>query len=145
MNDSQLFELAGKLAEHELAAFTAKFEVAPVPRRQELRAGSIAWVAAFLPEACTQDFRETLEQFLHAASELEDYSYRGWYCVPALAAAVYVLSGRLSALTSTIVNVDHHNSSLRTYVIESLAFAAPRLTFDNDELRTRVESNLSSN
>jgi hypothetical protein len=133
---------AAAVAEAELEAFIAEFNVAPVPSRQEMRAGCVAWIATFLPEACGVRLRHRLNAFLQSVQEHDDFSVRGWFRVPTLAAAGFALDGIEGELAPTVANVDHHSSSLRSYVLESLAFVAPRLTFGGGELRMRVESNL---
>lgn len=39
----------------ELHAFESDVDVQPVPRHQEMRAGTIAWIARFIPEAIPAD------------------------------------------------------------------------------------------
>lgn len=137
--DGGLLHAAAGLACTELEAFKRDYAVEPVPRRQELRAGAVAWLAVMLPEAFDSTWARALEHWLwELHPEARDAHH--WFRVPALRAAVSSWNDDPDAVGEVIANIDHHNSGLRSYVLECLAFVAPMLPFDDEDLRMRVES-----
>jgi hypothetical protein len=137
--DANILHAAERLASAEFEAFKLDYEGEPVPRRQELRAGCIAWLVTTLPEAFDVEWIRELEEWLRRLNGPSPDA-RHWFRVPALRAATWLWNDDTDALREVIANVDHHNSGLRAYILESLAFAAPGLSFDDDALRGRVES-----
>ena len=131
-----------KLFNAELLAFQSNFEVRPVPIEQDLRAGAIAWIAAFAPEAISSKRREQLREILTAMRERPDFNNFGWYRIPYLDVAEFLLFGDFSSLSTLIVNLNHHNSSLRNALHAPFALVAPKLSLDDydGELAKRIES-----
>lgn len=144
-DDPALWHAAKRFASAEFEAFKMGYEAEPVLRRQELRAGAIAWVAVALPEAFGYSWTQELRQWLYALhAPRRDIDH--WFRVPALRSAVAVTDADdPDAVTEVVMNIDHHNASLRSYMLECLAFAAPMLSFEDEELRARVESVLQQN
>lgn len=137
--EGDILRAAERLACAEFEAFQLEYEVEPVPRRQELRAGCVAWLATILPEALETAWIRELSRWVYdLKGEPQDAFH--WFRVPALRAAIAVWNDDSDALVEVITNIDHHNSGLRAYMLESLAFAAPGLSFEDDVLRGRIES-----
>lgn len=130
------------LVRQEIMDFRRGFEKQPVPAEQDLRAGAVAWVAAFVPEAIARELRELLFLTCDGAREGPDFDHHGWYRTIYLDVAGYLLSGDAAWLDVLIANIDHHASQLRSSLYGPLGLAAPRLKLTHPELVLRVESNL---
>ncbi len=137
--DARLLHAAAAFACAEFEAFKRDYAAEPVPRRQELRAGAVAWVAVMLPETFDAAWAPALKQWLWELHPEPRDAYH-WFRVPALRAAIGSWNDDPDAVTEVVANVDHHNSGLRSYALECLAFVAPMLSFDDEDLRMRVES-----
>ena len=137
-------DMLDRLFNAELLAFHSDFEVQPVPIEQDLRAGAIGGIAAFTPEAVTLKGREQLRQILTTVHERPDFEHFGWYRIPYLDAAQFLLSSDLTSLSWLIANINHHNSSLRSALHAPLALVAPRLSLNDGELANRIECCLKS-
>ena len=123
----------------ELLAFHCNFDVAPVPMEQELRAGAIAWIATFAPEAISPEGEEQFLEIAYSIRKRPDFRSFGWYRTPYLDAAHYSLTGDYTALSNVINNIDHHNSSLRSALHSPLGLVAAKLTLDDHELSSRMK------
>lgn len=137
-------DMLDRLFNAELLAFQSDFEVRPVPIEQDLRAGAIAWIAAFAPEAISSKRREQLRKILIAMRERPDFNNFGWYRIPYLDVAEFLLFGGFSSLSTLIANINHHNRSLRNAFYAPFALVAPKLSLDDfdGELAKRIESSL---
>ena len=125
----------------ELADFRRDFQESPIREEQDLRALFIAWMAAFLPEVAPDGFWEELRSVVTGFRARTDFSAHGWHRLVPLDVALFVGTGEHQWLDICRPNVDHHKSELRTFVIDCLALAAPRLEFDG-EMIARTENNL---
>jgi hypothetical protein len=117
------------------------FEVAPIREVQDLRAFSILWISTFIPEVVSVRFRSTLASEVGRYRDRPDYNIFGWIRTLPIEAALYVLTGEVTWLETIRFNLDHHNSSRREIVTESLALVANRLVFDAEMLK-RTAHNL---
>lgn len=140
--DTSLMHAAVEFASSELEAFKRDYNVRPVPRTQDLRAGSIPWLALAIPLAFESDWFDPLRRWLFElrADSDDKYWWFHWYRVPAFWCALTVWDEDPSWVDEVIANIDHHKSEFRGYVLECLAFVAPVLSFDDENLRERVES-----
>lgn len=153
--NARLLAAATNVIRKEFAAFERGYSERPVPRVQEMRAGCISWLATFLPESFDDDLAQSMGARVAQWGEQPDYRVDGWFRLPALEVALYNLAVATGephrrdiarfALDRVIVNIDHHNSGLRAYILQCLALAAPNLAFNDAQLRGRVESLLASN
>lgn len=114
------------------------------PERQELQAFFICWIAVFLPEALKKTFVVSLRSTVNDLRDRKSWGTSIWYRLLPLEIALYAATGRNQWLDTHRFNFDHHNRSLRNLVIESLAYVADRLQFDDPELQERAASNLRS-
>ena len=124
----------------EMLAFQSGFEEAPVSIDQELRAGVVAWIATFAPEAVDAEARGILSDYVRSIRERSDFRSFGWYRIPFLEVAQFSLTRNVDALSNVIANVDHHNSTLRSTIHPPLGLIAPNLGIDDTELLSRIES-----
>jgi hypothetical protein len=132
-----------QLFQAEVAAFRRGFEEQPVPLIQDLRAGTVAWIAVFAPEAISAEARLSLRLTCEAERDFADYASHGWYRTVYLHVAQYALSHDESWLTILVTNLDHSSSQLRSSLHAPLGLVAPHLKLSFPELRTRIESSLS--
>lgn len=125
----------------QLTEFRSHFDEHPMSEEQDLRAYSIAWLAAFVPEAFSAGFRADLESFVAECGNRDDFSHNGWWRLPGLDVALFLVTKDAAWLNVCRENLDHHKSGLRLGVMEALALAAQHLIFDEEMLR-RVAHNL---
>jgi hypothetical protein len=125
-----------------LVDFRAGVDARTVSRRQELRSLMILWFASFLPEAFTSRFEKSLRAAVVDLRARSDYPTNVWYQVVPLEAALFAVTDERTWVLSAVANLNHHDSSLRSFVNEGLAFVVDRLSFQDAELRSRVEQNI---
>ena len=138
--------LEGPLAAHtldrlfraEIAAFRREIEIRPVPERQDLRAGAVAWIAAFAPEVLSEDSRRLLLLTCEAESHFVDLNTDIWYRTVYLHAAQFALSGHPKWLDVLVTNLDHRTSQLRKSLHAPLGLVAPRLKLNSPFLVPRI-------
>lgn len=127
----------------DLHAFESDFDLQPVPRRQEIRAGAIAWIARFIPEAIPTDTGMVIAATTGRLHRYPDHRTHGWFRTLYLDAALFALSGEERYLTVVLSNIDHGSSSLREAVLGPLGLVADRLPSDHPELNRRIASSLT--
>lgn len=127
----------------ELHAFESDFDVQPVPRHQEMRAGAIAWIARFIPEAIPTDTGMVIAATTGRLHRYPDHRTHGWFRTLYLDAALFALSGEERYLTDVLSNIDHGSSSLREAVIGPLGLVADRLPSDHPDLNRRIANSLT--
>ena len=127
---------------NELQDFRSGVEDHPVPAAQDLRAGTIAWIAVFAPEALGNDARKLLLQACDAARERPDFGEHGWYRTVYLDVAQCALSGNPDWLSVLVSKLDHPSSQLRASLYGPLGLVAPTLKLSMAELMQRIENNL---
>jgi hypothetical protein len=126
----------------EIQDFRRGFEDAPVPIEQDLRAGAIAWIATFAPEAVASETRRVLYLTCDATRKMPDYDHHGWYRAVYLDIAQYTLTREPGWLTTLVSNLDHHSSQLRASLHAPFGLVAPTLNLSWGELKQRIENNL---
>jgi hypothetical protein len=127
----------------ELHAFESDFDIQPVPRHQEIRAGTIAWIARFIPEAIPTDTGMAIAAANGRFHRHPEHRTYGWFRTLYLDAALFGLTGEERYLTYVLSNIDHHASSLREAVIGPLGLVADRLMADHPDLNGRIANSLS--
>jgi hypothetical protein len=121
--------------------FVRDLEITPAGEVQDFRAFSVLWIALFVPEAISARFQSAMTAAALQWRERPDFGHRIWFRILPVEAALYTLTGDPFWVSLILSNLDHHNSSLRTITIETLAPIANRLTFGAAEL-TRIEHNI---
>ena len=127
----------------EFDAFCNDFAITPVPEMQNLRGFLTAWFCTLLPEVVTPAFRSALVQQVQQVRTSDSFRAEGWWKNLLMDMAAFGLTNDPYYLEVHRLNLDHHNQELRTFLLLSFALAAPRLSFEDNELRTRVAYNLS--
>jgi hypothetical protein len=131
-----------RLFQAEITAFRRGFEEDPVPLQQDLRAGAVAWLAVFAPEAINAESRRLLRVTCEAEAEFVDYDEAGWYRTVYLHVAEFALSGDVKWLEVLVTNLDHRSSELRSSLHAPLGLVVPRLKLTFPGLCPKVERNL---
>jgi hypothetical protein len=127
----------------ELTDLWADYETPRFSIAQQLRTFAIEWLATLLPWRISAQTAALIEGTSEALRGREDFDRSGWHRVLPLDVGLFAITGGESYLYEATLNIDHHNSTLRKAVLDSLALVADQLEFENEELRSRVESNLS--
>lgn len=117
------------------------FDLREITEIQDLRAFSILWAAVFIPEAVPRLLFYSMCRSIDQYRQREDYSTFGWYRALPIEAAIYAMFGDAWRLSTILLNLNHHKSSLRQFTTESFALVANRLEFDADALE-RIGKNL---
>jgi hypothetical protein len=129
----------------ELEEFRRCYEISPVPVEQELRASTIAWIAAYVPEALDREARNRLFLTCMAMRDWPDYRDHGWYRASYLEVAMYAITGDRLWLATPIANLDHHSSRLRCSLHAPLGLVAQNISLNFYDLRQRIWNNLAHN
>jgi len=137
--DIQLFT---QLVEAEWFAFRQEYSQTPITERQDLRALLVAWLARVLPEAFNHSLTETLSDTVESWWTQPDFKRKGWHRILPLEAALFALIHDPIWLRTHRANLDHHKSSIREYLITSLAIIADQLDFDDVDLQEKTHHNL---
>ncbi len=103
-----------------------------------MRAGSIAWITAFVPEAIGPDDNNRLRNIVRSICEKQDYSSSFWYKTLWLDAACFLLTGNQYDIAMIIANIDHHNSSLRSAVHPPLGLISTKVGLDDQDFSERI-------
>lgn len=133
-----------RIVRAELADFEEDFEVDPTPLAQDLRAGFVAWIAVFLPEAFSEDAREALRAFVVDARMRSDFEESLWWRTPYLDAALYALTGSRPWLDPLLGGLASPSSALRRGLQDGLALVADRIAFPDPMILERTERNLAA-
>ena len=105
-----------------------------------MRAGSIAWISAFAPEAVGRNEKKRLNSIVHSINEKQDYESFYWYRTLWLDAACFLLHGNKNDIVMIIGNIDHHNSSLRSAVHPPLGLISTRVGLDDQDFNQRIRN-----
>ena len=120
------------------------FDLNPVPCEQYMRASVVGWIATFSPESISKHGREELYIISSLIHERQDFRYFGWHRVPYLDIAMFSIYWHLDRLSTIICNLDHYKSTLRRELHAPLGLFAPKMSFKDGELFTRIESCMRS-
>lgn len=143
MSDILLGEnLINGFIEREFELFVDEFDTHPVPRVQDTRAMAIEWVSFYFTEYVSDENKTQILGFLQKVMAEERYSTFGWYRVPAILGAAFVLTTDRFYLTHLLGNLDHHSSMLRRGCLEAAAMICPAIGFDYPKLTETTEKNI---
>lgn len=82
-----------------------------------MRAGAIAWIARFIPEAIPTDTGMVIAATTGRLHRYPDHRTHGWFRTLHLDAALFALSGEERCLTDVLSNIDHGSGRLREAVL----------------------------
>lgn len=132
--------ILNQLLSEEIRAFVEHLSEETLSDDQELRGGLIAWLCYFLPELVTQQTSKLLVDFYEA--NRTSYFER-WYQLLPFEMAIFGLTRDHRWLRAHKRNLAYGGSSLRYYVMQSLALAVPDLSFTDEELFDPIKQGLT--
>jgi hypothetical protein len=120
--------------------FLDEVGIDPIPERQDLRAFFLNWVAVFVPEAFPSSLTSQMAAWMEE-HEAKDETVWGFAKPPLIGAALFALTESPYWLRVQVRNFDYGGSQLRSFLHNTLALIAPRMTFDS-ELIARLDYGL---
>ena len=133
-----------RIIKSEFELWVNSFGKGTVTAAQELRAFFVQWVAVFAPECFDHSLVEKISTFVSRAKRHADFRSKTWYELLPIEIALYALSSDPYWVRTAQLNLNHHNSTLRDMVQESLLLVVDRIRFDDAEWLARVTDNLAS-
>lgn len=128
--------------ESELLEFSENYRVRPIPREQELRAFSIAWLCTFFTKWISQENIKRIHSFVLDAQKEKDYEIHGWYRIPALQTATFKLTNDEYQLDNLLRKLSCDQGDLRELMVTSTAFISTDISFDNRTLLSSTQHNV---
>jgi len=126
----------------ELSLFKNQFDEFPSPEIQDIRSLSIAWASYYFKELVTDETEKKITNFVDEVYYRENYNTHGWYIIPSLQAAAFILTGNIFYANSLLEHISCGQSWARISIIESAGLICPLLQFDNPYLRKGTERNI---
>ena len=114
----------------QLKAFVAGLEQTPVPEMQDMRAGVLAFISAFAPEALSGTSIKLLTDTRDRIRTWPSYPTDFWWRIPYLDVAVFNLQRDMNAIRHLIENLAHGARGIRTHLFPPLGLALPLLDLD---------------
>lgn len=133
-----------KILKSEFELWVHNFGQVPIPEAQDLRAFFIQWFAVFAPECFEQSLVKEISAFACEMKQHVDFRRSKWYELLPIEIALYALSSDSSWIDIARANLNHHNSGLRRFVLESLLLVVNKLRFDDPYLLTPITDNLET-
>ena len=131
-----------KVIRSEFELWVNNFGTRPVTEAQELRAFFVQWFAVFAPECFERPLIKEISAFAYETRQHDKFNSRLWYELLPIEVALYALSLDSSWIDVARANLNHHNSSLRRFVLESLLLIVDKLNFDDPYLLDPITDNL---
>ena len=128
------------ICEEEWQAFLDDIGIDPIPERQDLRAFFLNWVAVFVPEAFPSSLTSQMAAWMEE-HQATDETVWGFAKPPLIGAALFALTDSPYWLRVQIRHFDYGGSQLRSFLHNTLALVAPRISFDS-ELIARLDHGL---
>lgn len=126
----------------QLKAFVSGLEQQPVPEVQDLRAGTLAFIAAFAPEALSATSIKLLADTRARSRSWESFQTELWWRIPFLDATLFNLRHDIEDMRIVIENLSHRTRGIRTHLFAPLGLALPRLDLDQTSFVQRMAENL---
>ena len=136
-------KLAGVL-KSEFELWVHNFDQRPIPAEQDLRAFFIQWFAVFAPECFECPLVKGISTFANEMKQHDDFRRRKWYELLPIEIALYALSSDSSWINTARANLNHHNSRLRMFTLESLLLLVDKLHFNDPYMLGPVSDNLKT-
>ena len=131
-----------KILKSEFELWVHNFGQRPIPEAQDLRAFFIQWFAVFAPECFEQSLTKEISTFACEMKQHVNFMRSKWYELLPIEVTLYALSSDSSWIDIARANLNHHNSGLRRFVLESLLLVVNKLRFDDPYLLTPITNNL---
>lgn len=124
-----------EVCKEEWRAFLLDVPVDPIPERQDLRAFLLNWVAVFVPEVfqfCSlqAEMAQWMEDFMAEAQSVWRFAKP-----PLIGSALFALTGEPYWLRAQREYFDYGGAQVRSFLHDSLALVAPKMSFDEELMR----------
>lgn len=129
----------------ELELFKNQFGESPVPEIQDRRSLAITWLCYYFKSIITPKNTAAIKRYVDKVFSMDDYSHNGWYKIPALQAAAFILTSDTHYEKLLINQIDCKQTSTRMFILKCVGIICPLLSFDNRLLQTVTEENLKHN
>ena len=128
----------------QLRAFIAGLDETPMPKAQDLRGATLAFIAAFAPDTLSATSCKWLTDTRAQIRARSDCAVNGWWRIPFLDVAQFHLSGNTDDVAVIFQNLSHHNSVLRSGLFAPLALTLPKLDLQRTEFAHKMAQNFES-
>ena len=135
-------ERLARVVKSEFELWVENFGKRPMPGAQERRGLFVQWFSVFAPESFEPALVDDLRSIAHEMRHHPEYRDDKWFEMLPIEVALYAHTGDPYWIKIAQLNLNHHNSSLREFVLESLLLVVDRIRFDDTECLARVTSNL---
>ena len=133
-----------RVLKSEFELWVHNFGQRPIPEAQDMRAFFIQWFAVFAPECFEQSLVEEISTFAYETKQPLDFRRSKWYELLPIEIALYALSSDSSWIDIARANLNHHNSRLRMFTLESLLLVVEKLHFHDSYMLAPVTDNLKT-
>ena len=133
-----------RVLKSEFELWVHNFGQRPIPEAQDLRAFFIQWFAVLAPECFEQSLVEEISTFAYETKQHLDFRRSKWYELLPIEIALYALSSDSSWIDIARANLNHHNSRLRMFTLESLLLVVEKLHFHDPYMLAPVTDNLKA-
>ena len=133
-----------RILKSEFELWIHNFDQRPIPEAQDLRAFFIQWFAVFAPECFEQSLVKEISVFACETKQHVDFMRSKWYELLPIEIALYAFSSDLSWINIVRANLNHHNSTLRMFVLKTLLLVVEKLHFEDPYLLAPVTDNLET-
>ena len=135
-------ERLARVLRSEFELWVENFRIRPMPGAQERRGLFVQWFSVFAPECFEPSLVDDIRGFANDTRRHAKYSVDKWYQALPIEVALYADTSNPYWIQTAQLNLNHHNSSLRSFVLESLLLVADKIRFDDAEWISRVTSSL---
>ena len=142
MNRSIPKQLINGFIETELELFKKQCDESPFPEIQEYRSFAIAWLCYFFKDFITKENSSEIIKFVDDVYDRKNYRFHGWYRIPALEAAAFMLTSNDKYANKLVSHIACEQSWARRFVIESAGIICPLLYIDNQYFKKATEKNI---
>ena len=135
-------ERLARILRSEFELWVNNFGTRPMPEAQELRGFFVQWFAVFAPECFEPSLVGDIRSFAYETRQHPDFNLDKWYEVLPIENSLYALRSDPYWVRTSRWNLSHHNSSLRSFVLEASLLVVHKIRFDEAEWLARVTDNL---
>lgn len=138
-------KILNNLFNKELETFKNHFDESMVSEIQDLRGLSILWLSYYFKNYISQENRINIVRFVDEIHSRENFSFHGWYRIPALQATAFTLTSNEFYANALIRNINCGQSANRSYILKCVSIIAPLLSFENEYLSITTLNNIEFN
>ncbi len=137
-------EKISNLLELEFENWTHNFGQRPIPEGQDFRAFFVQWFSVFVPECFEQPLVKKILNFANKKRQEPDFYSSKWHELLPIETALYAISSDPLWIKTATINLNHHKSGIRFFVLKSLLLVVDKLSFADTNLLNSVVNNLEN-